>query len=94
MHYVLMIFTDEGNSYKVMWSKNEQRIKKQLMLLRKFLEIELNMPIDVIDNATLEFQNKSFGKRVVEQMKKLKKPLITADPCDTKPKEKVKTKAK
>ena len=28
LHYVLMIFTEGGEAYKVMWSKNEQRIKK------------------------------------------------------------------
>ena len=82
LHYVLMIFTDEGHTYKVMWSKNEHRIKKQLMLLRKFLEIELDKPIDVIDNATLEFEKKSFGKKVVETMRRMKRPVITADPCN------------
>ena len=53
---------------KVMFSKDKNRIKKQLLLLRKFLDIEGDKPIEVIDYATMEYENKSFGKKVVEIM--------------------------
>ena len=50
------------------------------MLLRKFLDIEGDKPIDILDNATLEYENKTFSKKVVETMKRLKKPVVTANP--------------
>ena len=38
---------------KVMFSKDKNRIKKQLLLLRKFLDIEGDKPIEVVDYATI-----------------------------------------
>lgn len=48
-HYILCIFTHSGEMIKVLFSKNEHRIKKQLLLIRKFLGIELAKPISVVD---------------------------------------------
>ena len=79
LRYVLFIYLDEGEPVRVMGSKNEQRIKKQLLILRKFLDIEGDRPIEVVSNATMEYEEKSFGKKVVETMKKLRKPVVTAN---------------
>ena len=80
LRYVLIFYMETGEHYKVMKSKNEQRIKKQLLTLRKFLEIELDKPIEVVDYSLQEHQKKTFGKKVVEKMKELKKPIVTAKP--------------
>ena len=48
-HYVLCIFMHSGEMLKVLYSKKEQRIKKQLLAMRKFLRIELDKPIGVVD---------------------------------------------
>ena len=74
-----MIFIANEPPIKVMVSKNEQRIKKQLLVLRKFLEIEGDKPIEVINQATMLQEQKSFGKKVVEVMRRMKKPVITAN---------------
>ena len=74
-----------------MVSKNEQRIKKQLLVLRKFLDIEGDKPIEIINNATMLQEQKTFGKKVVEVMRKLKKPVVTANgPLESTPKQKEK----
>lgn len=36
-HYVLCIFTHSGEMIKVLFSKNAERIKRQLLAMRKFL---------------------------------------------------------
>ena len=76
---------------KVMFSKDKNRIKKQLLLLRKFLDIEGDKPIEVIDYATMEYENKSFGKKVVEIMKRMKKPVVTANGGNDMPMEMLKS---
>ena len=48
-HYVLCIFMHSGEMLKVLFSKKEQRIKKQLLAMRKFLSIELDKPIGIVD---------------------------------------------
>lgn len=55
-HYVLCIYTHSGQMIKTLFSKNEARIKKQLLLIRKFLGIELEKPIQIVDMATADFE--------------------------------------
>ena len=54
LRYILMIYMESGEHYKVMRTKNEQRVKKQLLTLRKFLEIELTKPVESIDYSMQE----------------------------------------
>ena len=53
-HYVLCIFMHSGEMIKVLFSKREARIKKQLLAMRKFLAIELEKPIGIIDMTTAD----------------------------------------
>ena len=75
----------------VPWSTT--RSKKQLLVIRKFLGIEGNTPIEVINNATLEYEKKSFGKKVVERLREMRKPVVTANGPDEKKRDEKETKA-
>ena len=51
-HYVLCIFTHSGEMIKVLFRKSEGRIKRQLLAVRKFLALDLDRPIAVVDMST------------------------------------------
>ena len=75
VHYVLCIFMHSGEMIKVLFSKSEQRIKKQLLAIRKFLAIELDKPIAVVDMSTAEYEvKKDLKERILEVYRKAKQP--------------------
>ena len=79
VHYVICIFTENGEMTKVLFSKSEGRIKRQLLLMRKFLRIELDKPIAVVDMSTADEEVKvDLKTRIIQDIKKRKKPYITA----------------
>lgn len=78
-HYVLCIFMHSGEMIKVLFSKKEHRIKKQLLAMRKFLQIELDRPIAILDMSTAEFEeNKDLKARILDEYRKQKQPQVTA----------------
>ena len=77
-HYVLCIYTHSGQMIKTLFSKSEARIKKQLLLIRKFLGIELEKPIQIVDMAQADLEVQTDLKtKIMEHYRELKKPLIT-----------------
>ena len=65
---------------KVLFSKNEARIKKQLLLIRKFLGIELDKPIAVVDMISAKLENsKDLKSRILDEYRKAKKGVLTAE---------------
>ena len=45
--YVLKIFLNNGKALRVLSTKDSLRVKKELLCLRRFLQIELEAPISV-----------------------------------------------
>lgn len=54
-HYIICIFLNNSRDcLKVLFSKNPDRIKKQMLLIRKFLKIDLEKPIAIVNMSTAE----------------------------------------
>ena len=55
---------------KVLMSKNPDRIKRQLLAIRKFLVIELEKPIALVDISTADYEvHKDIKTRIKEEMR-------------------------
>lgn len=69
-HYILCVYTHSGSMTKVLMSKNPDRIKRQLLAIRKFLAIELEKPISLVDTSTAEDEiQKDIRTRIKEEMR-------------------------
>ena len=56
------------------------RIKKQLLLIRKFLKFELEKPIAIVDMSTADYEEKKDLKtRILHAYREAKKPLVTSE---------------
>lgn len=79
-HYILCIYMKSGQMVKILWSKNAMRIKKQLLLIRKFLKFELEKPIAIVDMSTADYEEKKDLKtRILHAYREAKKPLVTSE---------------
>lgn len=74
----IKVFFKSGQAIRILSSKSSLRVKKELLCLRRFLEIELDRPISIQDQSVVEDELKTLKQRILKEYRKLKEPVVKA----------------
>jgi hypothetical protein len=63
--YSIKIYFASGQTIRILTTKDTLRVKKLLLCMRRFLQIELTNPISIHDEAAVEGEIKTLKQRIL-----------------------------